>query len=70
MGKREKKNNSHDKIKSREVQMEECFSEHAILIMTVKQSINISRQVLSATEKSNSTLDFQGLEIKQAKSVN
>lgn len=50
--------------------MEECFSEHAILIMTVKQSINISRQVLSATEKSNSTLDFQGLEIKQAKSVN
>lgn len=65
MRKWEKKYNSHDKVKSTEVQMEECFSEHATLIMTVKQSV-IS-QVLFATEKSSSILDFSRLGDERSK---
>lgn len=64
-GKMGKKYNSYDKGKSREVQMEECFSEHATLIMTVKMSV--IRQVLFATEKSSSTLDSSRLGDERSK---
>lgn len=45
--------------------MEECFSDHAMLIMTVKQSV--IRQALFATEKSSSTLDFSRLGDERSK---
>lgn len=40
--------------------MEEHFSDYAILIMTIKQSINSSKPDVFAVQKSNCTLAFQG----------
>lgn len=61
MGKQGTKCNGHSKIKSKAVQMEEHFSENVIVITTIKQSIRISNTGPFAIQKSNSTLDFQGL---------
>jgi len=60
MGKQGTKYNCHRKIKSNVVQMEEHFSEYVILVMTIKQSINMNKPDLFAIQKSNSTLDDQG----------
>lgn len=49
------------------VLMEEYFSEYTILLVIANQTINTSKSDLFVLQKSNSTLDFLGLENKKEK---
>lgn len=45
------KNDNHNKTKSEVVQMEECFSEYKILMVTENQTINIRNSDLFCSTK-------------------
>lgn len=61
------KYDNHNKTKSKVLLIEEHFSEYKILMVTENQTINTSNSDLFVLQKSNSTLDFQGLEKKEEK---